>query len=265
MSSISIRSHHRDDAIVLPGAAPSQRTSPSVIPITMEDGVTPPGFHGLGMLRKGDSILFTGDSITDAFRKPEEINIAYQLGAGYALLIGARLMSEFPGANFRLANRGISGQRITQLEEYWERDCLDLAPTVVSILIGVNSTLGKFRDPKPPVDADFDCFYNIYDRLLNRLAERHPNVRLVLCEPFMLPCGMGEPALVEDIRIRAGYVRRLAKIHEATFVPFQARFDAALARASAEYWAYDGVHPTAAGFWLMAETWLKQVVEEVPG
>ena len=29
-------------------------------------------------------ILFQGDSITEAFRKPEEINSAFQLGNGYA-------------------------------------------------------------------------------------------------------------------------------------------------------------------------------------
>ena len=261
MSSISIRSPLRDDATALSGVAPHTRRCSSVRPLKLEDEVSSPSFHGLGALQKGDVILFTGDSITDAFRKPEELNIAYQLGAGYAMLIGARLMSEFPGADFRFENRGISGQRITQLEERWERDCLDLAPNVVSILIGVNSTLGKFRDPDPPVDADFDSFYNTYDCLLKRLAERRPGVRLVLCEPFMLPCGMGAPELLQDIRVRAECVRRLAKNYSAIFVPFQSVFDAALARASAEYWAYDGIHPTAAGFWLMAETWLKHITE----
>lgn len=32
-------------------------------------------------------ILFQGDSITDAFRRMDEINPAFQLGGGYALLI----------------------------------------------------------------------------------------------------------------------------------------------------------------------------------
>jgi hypothetical protein len=33
------------------------------------------------------NILFQGDSITDAFRKMDEINPAFQLGGVYALLI----------------------------------------------------------------------------------------------------------------------------------------------------------------------------------
>jgi hypothetical protein len=36
-------------------------------------------------------ILFQGDSLTDAFRKPEEINAAFQLGNGYAFLVAASL------------------------------------------------------------------------------------------------------------------------------------------------------------------------------
>ncbi|MCX6972619.1 MAG: SGNH/GDSL hydrolase family protein [Verrucomicrobia bacterium] len=213
-----------------------------------------------GLLKAGDSILFIGDSITDAFRKPEEINIAYQLGAGYALMIGARLMAELPGAGFHFSNRGISGQRVTHLAERWEHDCLDLAPSVVSLLAGVNSTLERFKNGEAALDASFEGFGEVYDTLIMRLISRHPAVRLILCEPFLLPCGIGTPDMLEDIRVRADSVRRLAEKYNATFVPFQSAFDEAVKRAPAEYWAYDGIHPTAAGFWLLAETWLNHVV-----
>jgi hypothetical protein len=41
-------------------------------------------------------ILFQGDSITDAFRKPEEINPAFQLGNAYAFLVAASLGLRHP-------------------------------------------------------------------------------------------------------------------------------------------------------------------------
>jgi len=215
-----------------------------------------------GLLKPRDNVLFIGDSITDAFRKPEEINIAFQLGAGYALMIGARLMSEFPDAGFHFINRGISGQRITHMAERWDGDCLDLSPSVVSLLVGVNSTLEKFKKHEPFEDADFSRFAEIYDGLLRRLLARHPSSRIILCEPFLLPCGLGTPEMVDDVRARAGLVRRLASQYDAVFVPFQAAFDRAMKTAPAEYWAYDGIHPTAAGFWLLAETWLDHVVRK---
>jgi len=109
-------------------------------------------------------------------------------------------------------------------------------------------------------DADFERFSEVYAGVLRQLTARHPSVRFILCEPFLLPCGTISPAMVEDIRSRAGFVRQLAREHDAVFVPFQSAFDAAMQKAPAAYWAYDGIHPTAAGFWLLAETWMNHVV-----
>jgi lysophospholipase L1-like esterase len=216
----------------------------------------------LGLLEPGDSVLFIGDSITDAFRKPEEINNAYQLGSGYAFIIAARLTAEFPEAGFHFTNRGISGQRVVHLHERWDGDCLDLSPDVLSLLVGVNSTLHKFQDHEQMADADLDGFSASYDELLRRFRTRQRNARIVLCEPFMLPCGLGTPEMVENVRERGRRVERLAERYQAVFVPFQAAFDRAMKQAPAEYWAYDGIHPTAAGFWLLAETWLDHVVRQ---
>lgn len=213
-----------------------------------------------GILKRRDHILFAGDSITDAFRKPEEINIAYQLGSGFALMIAAQLMAEHPEALFHFSNLGVSGQRVTQLAKQCDMENLDPEPSVVSILIGVNSTLQKFKDQEPVEDADFERFSEVYAGVLRQLTARHQSVRFVLCEPFLLPCGIATPAMLEDMRNRAGFVRQLAREHEAVFVPFQSAFDAAMKKAPAAHWAYDGIHPTAAGFWLLAETWLNHVV-----
>ena len=220
------------------------------------------GNHSLscsGLLRPNDKILFIGDSITDAFRKPEEVNLAYQLGSGYALFIAGRIMSQHPEASFSFFNRGISGNRITDLLNRWDRDCLDLNPNVVSILVGVNCTLDKFRTATEPSDVDVPSFFSFYNQAIKTLLARHPQVRIVLCEPFMLECGLATKRHVVDIRQRAEAVRRLSSLYNATFVPFQSVLDAALNRAPAEYWTYDGVHPTAAGFWLLAETWWAHV------
>jgi len=73
-------------------------------------------------------ILFQGDSITDAFRKPEEINPAFQLGNGYAFLVGARLAADHPDRPYEFLNRGVSGQRVQDLAARWQPDALDLRP-----------------------------------------------------------------------------------------------------------------------------------------
>ncbi len=64
--------------------------------------------------------------------------MARQFEHGYALLIASHLVAERPEAQLKFHNRGISGNKVFQLAERWDKDCLALKPNVVSILIGVN-------------------------------------------------------------------------------------------------------------------------------
>jgi lysophospholipase L1-like esterase len=92
-------------------------------------------------------ILFQGDSITDAFRKPEEINPAFQLGNGYAFLVAARLGARHPERHFEFINRGVSGHTVQDVEKRWQADCLDYHPDLLSLLIGVNNIIRRQTDP----------------------------------------------------------------------------------------------------------------------
>jgi hypothetical protein len=91
-------------------------------------------------LQKDDVILFQGDSITDAGRKKddESYNTAGIMGNGYAMIAGSQLLFQHADKNLKIYNRGISGNKVYQLAERWEKDCLNLKPNVLSILIGVN-------------------------------------------------------------------------------------------------------------------------------
>jgi len=200
------------------------------------------------MIQPRDTILFQGDSITNAFRRPEEINNAFQLGAGYALLIAARLLLERPADQLTFLNRGVSGDTVQKLADRWRADCLELRPTVLSILVGINDT----GTPLPEFTAT-------YREILQTTRRELPVVRLVLCEPYALPCGQITPARTAELQLRQAVVRQLAAEFAATFVPLQAPFTDAAARTRPEDWAYDGIHATAAGFALIAREWLARV------
>ncbi len=87
-----------------------------------------------------DVILFQGDSITDAGRdkKNEWANNGRSFGTGYAYNIASWMLEELAAKNLTIYNRGISGNKVYQLADRWDKDCLDLKPNVLSILIGVN-------------------------------------------------------------------------------------------------------------------------------
>jgi len=213
-------------------------------------------------LAAGDTVLFQGDSITDAGRNRKtaaKANDQTALGRGYAWLAAAELLVQHhaeDGSNVSIFNRGISGHKVFQLANRWQRDCLDLKPNLVSILIGVNDIWhtknGKYKGTVPIYEHD-------YDQLLARTRDQLPGVRLVVCEPFVLRCGAVKESWFPEFDGYRAAARNVANKHGAVFVPFQSMFDKASSYAPSEHWAKDGVHPSPAGAALMAHTWITTV------
>ena len=211
--------------------------------------------NGEKMIQPNDHIVFYGDSITDAGRGRENCTNA-NLGNGYVHLCAAQLLSQFPEYNLRITNKGISGNRVYDLESRLEEDVLAIEPTIVSVLIGINDTWRQFDSG---VLSPIEEFAASYRRVLEPLHQR--DVRLVICEPFVLPVPEDRRAWRPDVAARIAVCRDLAEEFDAAYVPFDGMFAAASSRAKAAYWAGDGVHPSLAGHALMADAWLDAVVE----
>jgi lysophospholipase L1-like esterase len=210
------------------------------------------------LIEPNDLILFQGDSITDTGRNREAngINIHHGLGNGYVQIAASMLLADRPSDNLRFLNRGISGHRVVDLFARWKVDTLNLQPNVLSILIGVNDTWHRFNyNNGVPVPK----YERVYRDILAETKETLPKVKLVLCEPFVLPCGVVTDEWVAEINQRRKIVKNLAAEFGAVFVPFQSMFDQAQKQAPAPYWAEDGVHPTSAGHMIMARAWLQAV------
>ena len=86
-------------------------------------------------LKLDQTILFIGDSITDAGR----LEAAYRpFGYGYVHFVAYRLLAKYPKYKINVINTGISGDTISDLDYRWERDCLNHKPDILSVLIGIN-------------------------------------------------------------------------------------------------------------------------------
>jgi len=206
---------------------------------------------------KNQIIVFQGDSITDAGRNRQEQGQANAgLGTGYAYFTTAQLRLDHPAQNLQCFNRGISGNRITDLYARIREDILNLKPQLLSILIGVNDTWHGFMYNG---GVSVSKFEHLYRQLLTEVRAELPQVQLVLCEPFVLKCGVVKAGWIKEMAHRSVIVKNLAGEFGATFVPFQAEFDRAVKLAPPAYWAADGVHPTPAGHLLMTRAWLKAV------
>lgn len=205
-------------------------------------------------LEKGVTVLFQGDSITDAGRDRQTMdpNSREGLGRGYPYLLAATLLADHPALGLKVYNRGISGNKVPDLAARWQGDAMDLRPRVLSILIGVNDIWHKLNGRYDGTVAQYEEGYRV---LLGETLDEIPKVQVVICEPFVLRCGAVDDRWFPEFDQRRAAARKLADEFGLTFVPFQSMFDQAVKAAPAEYWAADGVHPTLAGHALMAKAW----------
>ena len=201
------------------------------------------------------TILFQGDSITDCGRTCSQDPSA-SLGMGYPFFISARLQADHLGAEPVVINRGISGNRSVDLYARWKIDALNLKPDLISILIGVNDTWHEFGSGNGVELPRYEQFLRM---LIEWTKQALPKTGIVLIEPFVLKFGAVSKEWLPEMKARGKIVRKLAEEYGLLFIPMQSVFDHALKRAPGEFWLKDGVHPTAEGFQLMADTWIQAV------
>ncbi|WP_062108896.1 SGNH/GDSL hydrolase family protein [Bacillus niameyensis] len=195
---------------------------------------------------KHSRILLIGDSITDSHRGEDPEG----LGFGYVRLIHDYVLTTYPEKELEIINRGISGNRVIDLEVRWEEDVLALNPDYVSISIGINDVWRQLD--RPNIDQ---VYPEQFERVLNELCEK-TNARLILMEPTIIeenPTSEGNQKLREYVEI----VRKLANKYGAVLVPTHEDFQQYLRSGNTQKLTTDGVHMNSAGNMLMARSWLK--------
>ena len=200
-------------------------------------------------------ILFYGDSITDAGRNRNEGALNDRFGAGYVMQIAGRLFESDP-TKYEIINTGVSGNRIVDLYARIKRDCINHAPDMISILIGINDIWHEIGANN---GVALPKFKKIYRMMLEEILEALPNVKIILCEPFVL----SGRATVEkmdrflDVYDYAKAIRELAEEFSLDFLPLQEKLSEVAKAAGDETLLYDGVHPSVTGAAVIAGEWLR--------
>ena len=201
-------------------------------------------------------ILFQGDSITDCHRCKDEAAVDLRLGMGYVLLCQAELTCEEPG-RYEILNRGISGDRTTDLYARIKRDIINLKPDVLSILIGVNDVWREFERED---GVETERFEKVYNLLIEDVKAALPDIKIIILEPFLIPGSASEGfygKFLSQVKEKADVAKRMAEKYGLVFVPLQEKFEEFAAIAGADKLSHDGVHPNATGHELIKNEWLK--------
>ncbi|MDA8991691.1 GDSL-type esterase/lipase family protein [Opitutales bacterium] len=136
---------------------------------------------------QGARILFQGDSITDMKWGRNQADRNHYLGHSYVFLIAARLGMDMAKAKLEFFNRGISGNKVSDLKARWQKDAIDMKPDLLSILVGTNDVGIGFRNKNKTVTPA--AFEKDYRHILEASRKANPELRIVLLDPFVLQSG----------------------------------------------------------------------------
>lgn len=205
-----------------------------------------------GILKQGQRVLFQGDSVTDCGRIREDIT---DLGDGYPKRIAEIVNWLYPENEITFINKGISGNRVTDLLDRYEEDFKNIKPDFLSILIGINDTWRRYDSNDPTSTEQFEKNYRT---LLSKVKTDLPDCKIMLIEPFVLYSVEGRKLWREDLDPKIHVVRALAKEFADFYLPMDGIFSKAEVECcSCTQIAADGVHPTQIGHSIIAKEYLK--------
>lgn len=102
------------------------------------------------------------------------------MDSGYPCLIQADLCLN--RTDIEVLNCGISGNRVTNLLARWKKDCINLRPDVISILIGVNDV---WHEQSHQEGVDAELFEETYRVLLRYTKRMLPETKLILLGAYL--------------------------------------------------------------------------------
>ena len=196
-------------------------------------------------------ILFQGDSITDAGRDRRNY---YNLGNGYPSVAAPLIREAHPELDIEFINLGISGNRTGQLFDRIKYDAVDLAPDIISILIGINDIWHRaigVGTTDEQIELNYRC---ILDRLKNET-----DAKIMILSPYLLDVD-DKPRMREGLKTVLPIIRKLADEYADVYVPLDELFEEALkTQPEPKFYSGDGVHPNENGARFIGEHYAKAI------
>jgi lysophospholipase L1-like esterase len=127
-------------------------------------------------LKKGDRIVFLGDSITAGGGRPD----------GYITLIRNSLDAACKDLGVETVNAGISGNKVPNLQARLEKDVLDKKPTIVFIYIGINDVWHWKKQPDGSMAGGTpkDTYEAGLKEIIGKI--KAAGARVILCTPSVI-------------------------------------------------------------------------------
>ena len=200
------------------------------------------------LIQDGQTVVYAGDSITDAGRRTE----SRPLGAGYVMLATELIRARYPERNITFHNAGIGGNTVQNLRDRWEDDVLYYKPDWITVKIGINDLHRVLYNPSESVPPD--VFEADYRDILTR--SKNSGAKLLLIDPFYLSIdtheGSERKRVLDFLPEYINIVQKLAAEFGALHVPTQDLFLRQLQNRPADELCPEPVHPYTNGHLVIA-------------
>lgn len=123
-------------------------------------------------LKKGERIIFLGDSITQGGVGPK----------GYVTVIKNALAASHPDLGIEIIGAGISGNKVPNLQARVDKDVVAKKPTIVVIYIGINDVWHGEKDPARGTTPE--KFAAGLEEVIGKCTAA--GARVVLCTPTVI-------------------------------------------------------------------------------
>jgi lysophospholipase L1-like esterase len=195
------------------------------------------------LFQDGQTVVFAGDSITDAGRRAEH----KPYGQGYVSQAIALIGARYPDRNITFHNAGIGGNTVVQLRDRWQDDVLYFKPDWITVKIGINDLhrmLVNSPDNVPP-----ELFEAAYRDILS--SARETGARLLLIDPFYISQETHDfsfrKKVLDILPEYIAIVHQMRDEFDALHVPTHDLYMQQLQRFPADYFCPEPVHPSPFG------------------
>lgn len=206
-------------------------------------------------IKKDSRILFIGDSITDV-----KFNSRFRFRFKVKNIYATQLKKEFRkySKKINVDIKGIASNRTYHVYDRLTKDCINLKPDVVIMLIGVNDAWENFGPENyPPLLRPIEPHIReIYRRLKTEL----PDAQILYIMPFLIDAVEEKFPFHKILDEYRELLKAVALEHGATVIDMQKVFNEAQKTTAPKNLAVDGIHPTDLGHKVMADV-IKKMIE----
>ncbi len=202
----------------------------------------------------GDVIVVLGNSITELGEKPD----------GYVNILRKTMAVMYPQMRVYFVNSGYSGHKSTEMEARFQSDVVELEPDWVIISVGVNDVWHGFlaveRNRPDLSSVPLPTFKEKVTLMVQRAQAK--NIKVAIMTTTVIKENLSSPEN-KALEPYNQALREIAKRYHCLLIDQNAAFRKAIESAKKDsladrgFLTYDGVHLSAAGNRLMAQTILK--------